>query len=312
MFTRILAATDGSAHADRAVRLAAHLAGAQGAELTVTAAVQSPLLADAGLECLERTFPEDARRARRILDEASVMIPLRVSATTCVSCGATAVDAILGEVALGGHDLVVMGSRGQGALRSALLGSASRGVVLRSPVPVLVARWDGAASAERRIRRILVAVDGNSLDTAMVLEHAVDIAVTEGAALTLMTVLSTPRGGGPGLSRLIDEEAVDAEELLEDARASIPDGVAVDEVVDWGSPASCILERVEDRSPDLVIVGSRGRGPLSSTMLGSVGRVVLQRCPVPVLVVRPPQAPARSERRLDAVHSAVDELTYRR
>jgi nucleotide-binding universal stress UspA family protein len=288
LFHSILVATDGSAHADRAVRLAAEVAGVQGAALTVMTVASVPLLLrSCTAEELESASPEQARRARRLLDDATVLVPMSLPATALVTCGLSAVEAILAEVQAGGHDLVVLGTRGHGAMRSALLGSVSLGVAERSPVPVLVARSPEAGADGHAIRRILVAVDGSSMHTAVVLEHAVDMALTAGAALTLLTVCPVPRGSRRAIPRLMDDEAADAEELLEDARTFVPDGVAVDSVVDWGSPVDCILEGVEERPCDLVVLGSRGRSPVSSALLGSVSRAVLPRSRMPVLVVRP-------------------------
>jgi nucleotide-binding universal stress UspA family protein len=47
-----------------------------------------------------------------------------------------------------------------------------------------------------------------------------------------------------------------------------------------------ILRIVEERSPDLLVLGSRGLGPVGSLVIGSVARALAQLSPVPVLVVR--------------------------
>jgi nucleotide-binding universal stress UspA family protein len=139
-------------------------------------------------------------------------------------------------------------------------------------------------------RSILVAVDGSPpSDTA--LEQAVDLARSEGARLTLISVAELPRWRVsafplavpfPNESELVQQ----AERVLERAEATVPEDVPVSTVLRRGSTVREILKRIDAGEHDLVVVGSRGLGPAGSLILGSVSRAVLARSPVPVLVAR--------------------------
>jgi len=49
--------------------------------------------------------------------------------------------------------------------------------------------------------------------------------------------------------------------------------------------ATALLRQVKEGHNDLVVVGSRRRGPMRSALLGSVSRQVVRHIPAPVLVV---------------------------
>jgi nucleotide-binding universal stress UspA family protein len=52
-----------------------------------------------------------------------------------------------------------------------------------------------------------------------------------------------------------------------------------------------LVRRLKDGHHDLVVMGSRGRGAVRATLLGSVRHYVLHHSPVPVLIVHAAQAP---------------------
>lgn len=53
-----------------------------------------------------------------------------------------------------------------------------------------------------------------------------------------------------------------------------------------GSPFQAIVEKAEVIKPDLIVMGTHGRSPLGTFVLGSVANGVLGNCKVPVLLIR--------------------------
>ncbi len=72
-----------------------------------------------------------------ILRTATQRVPDQMPVSTVLS-GDAVRPALLRQIKTGQHDLLIMGSRGRGAVRSALLGSVSHYVLHHSPVPVLI------------------------------------------------------------------------------------------------------------------------------------------------------------------------------
>jgi nucleotide-binding universal stress UspA family protein len=156
MFRRILVAFDGSRHAQAALADAIELARVNRARLTVMAVVPDPNLWLGAAWEVPVDFGGLNESAEReyaaMLDRAVQSVPVDVPVTKLLKRGAAAV-AILDEARDHRYDLIVMGSRGRGVLRSLLLGSVSRGVLHSSPIPVLVVRRsptsNGAGSRPR-------------------------------------------------------------------------------------------------------------------------------------------------------------------
>lgn len=147
-------------------------------------------------------------------------------------------------------------------------------------------------------RNVLVAIDGSEQSHAA-LKEAGDLASATHAKLTIMTCYRANAGvearawaGGlqpdeakaiQGMQRTAAERA---DSFLEQARSEVVPGVPCETLAVLDDPADGILAQIPLGGHDLVIMGSRGRGRLSSRFLGSVSQNVLHHSPVPVLVIR--------------------------
>ena len=149
MFRNILVCVDGSRQADGALTEAIDLAECQNSRLTLMTAVSRPPYwantpMTAGLESIE---PELQREAAATLRAAVDKVPASIPVTTILSEDPIR-EALICQIHSGHYDLVVLGTRGRGALSAAVLGSVSHYALNHSNVPVLIVRAEGEDETE--------------------------------------------------------------------------------------------------------------------------------------------------------------------
>ena len=157
---------------------------------------------------------------------------------------------------------------------------------------------------------LLIAFDGSAAAEAAVRAAGV---LFPGARATVLTIhepaispVTTFRVGGALLSpELVERSLTELErELVADAEAAAADGVRLAEaadltaepaVVSGGQPWGPILTVAAERSADVVVCGTRGRGAVSRSVLGSTSSSLLHHAELAVLVVPeadvPPDGP---------------------
>lgn len=140
-------------------------------------------------------------------------------------------------------------------------------------------------------RNILVCVDGSRHSERALIE-AIDLATSQRSRLTLLTAVSRPPywANTPltaaGIEPLAVELHQEAEKTLRTAVDQVPGSVPVTKILTAEPIRDALICQIKTGKYDLVVIGSRGRGALSASLLGSVSHYALHHSDVPVLIVR--------------------------
>lgn len=144
-------------------------------------------------------------------------------------------------------------------------------------------------------KNIIVPTDG-SVNSKRALEHAIVLASSLGASITLVYVANIVSVISnfdqiPNASGYVTEQvALDMEEegkgVLDDFAKEVPEGIDVKTVFEVGSPGPAVLSVAKKYKADLIVMGSHGLGPLKGLFMGSVSSYVVTHSGCPVLIVK--------------------------
>lgn len=296
---RILVSVDGSPNSMNSLEFIAGRTTLLGSNPTIELLnVQLPLPARAcrlvGQDALTRYYEDEAEKvfepARRVLQK----VGFTANETFVIGEPAESITKTAEKV---GADLIVMGSRGQSAIKGLFFGSVSNGVLAQSKCPLLVLR--DKLPTQTDALKVGIAVDGSKYGRAAVRYALRHISLFgTGAQFYLINVVSDYAGAvmpdmaGMALPALSEEEVLELQkeefnEAIDPLRPLFSKAaVRPHEVCLVGNPGDEIAAFAKKRKLDLIVMGSHGYGRFKSAVMGSTATRIAALGGVPLLIIR--------------------------
>lgn len=190
-------------------------------------------------------------------------------------------------------DLIVMGARGLSALKNLYLGSVSLGTIARATCPVLVCREHYTPKDENL--RIGIAVDGSGfgdLCTKFAIQNK-DLFGTDAS----FEVIYVHADEETVPSELLDKGVLELDKLLpkyehkeytnavESPLAQLKAAGLKAKPVELRGSLQTTLTHYADENLNMVVMGSHGKGRISSLVFGSSTRAMVASCRMPIFIV---------------------------
>jgi nucleotide-binding universal stress UspA family protein len=291
--TKVLLATDGSREAELAAKSALGLAKQAGSELHVVHVLALPLDTQDPSSFEPEVRRQLEKRTRERLEELVGEIDAQGGEIAGSHLRVGRPDAeIIDQAEEMRAGLIVMGGRGVGTIRRALTGSVSDSVVRHAHCPVMVVRGEAVVFPTQ----ILLATDGSE-EATLASSTAADLARSTSSELHVVYVEPASyvyemaeweasradmrdeleRAAGEMAGSRLEEQL----EKIEEIGAQISGTHAR-----VGFPDAEIVRLAGKLGAGLIVLGSRGRGPLRRALMGSVSDSVVRHAHCPILVVR--------------------------
>jgi nucleotide-binding universal stress UspA family protein len=198
-------------------------------------------------------------------------------------------DALQALAEKGEADLISLGSTHRAHVGSVAPGSVAEHLLHGARCRLVIAPkgYARADHSQDRLRVAAVGFDGMA-ESFAALDEAARLATKFGASLRVIGVATPVPPMGAGAAAQVGAEAgPDFQTRLNNAVAELPPELRALPVFERGDPVRKLLEAAEE-GVDLLVLGSRGFGPVMRLLIGSVSSRVIREAPCPVLVVPRP------------------------
>jgi nucleotide-binding universal stress UspA family protein len=198
-------------------------------------------------------------------------------------------DALQALAEKGEADLIVLGSTHRAHAGSVAPGSVAEHLLHGAKCRLVIAPkgYAQADHSEDRLRVAAVGFDGMA-ESHAALEEAAKLVAKFGGSLRVIAVATpVPPMAAGAAAQAGAESGPDFQTQLNDAVAALPPELRALPVYERGDPVEKLLEAAE-MGVDLLVLGSRGFGPVMRLLIGSVSSRVIREAPCPVLVVPRP------------------------
>ena len=287
----ILIPVDGSFQAEEAVRTVQALSFPE--RVLLLHSISIPQLAYPGTGMsIGRDFSQAAEHAlreegSRILEKAASLLPPECGQVSQHLEIGDPASVILSMAQNQSVDLIIMGSRGLGAIQEHVIGSVSHRITTHAPCLVLLIK-----TPVLPLKHILLPI-AQPFDARWVIEFLSHKPFRDTPHLSVLHVIPFVQPVLPMSALLPDSWKMELQEggdrLTKDVADQLTNkGYLVESIVEAGAPSSVIQEQFSRLHPQLVIMGTPGRSPVQRLAQGSVSHATIHHAPCSVLLIREP------------------------
>ena len=285
----ILIPVDGSSQAEEAVRSLKAFSPPKRVLLLHCFSIPQLAYPGTGMS-VGRIFSEAAEQAlrkegSRILESAASHLPSECGKVSQhLEMGNTA-SVILSMAQGKSVDLILMGSRGLGAIQEHLLGSVSHRVATQSPCPVLIVK-----SPLTPLKNILLPIE-HPLDAEWAIEWLAQKPFQSPPHLSVLHVIPFTQPVLP-IGALLPEAwkkelQAGGSHFTQDVTNTLRKlGYQADSLVEPGAPSSIIQDQIARLQPQIILMGTHSRPAIQRLAHGSVSHATVHHAPCSVLLLK--------------------------